>query len=229
MACDCKSCIVRSLTILSDLEFGELEKISALIYLKNYKRKKIVFLEETPSHTVYIIKTGNIKTYKSLPDGREQIINILSPGDMLGFDSLYDDRYACTAEVIQDAELCCVKKQDLIELLRHNPEVGLKFIKIMNRELNRAQERIRDLGLKDARERVATLLLTLFTSRGEGQAAGFTLSRQEISEMVGVAQETVIRILSEFREDKVIAAEGKRISVINPALLRRRAGEDSPF
>jgi CRP-like cAMP-binding protein len=224
MPCDCKNCIVRSLTILSDLGFSELEKVSSLIYLKGFKRKKIVFLEESPSQTVYIIKSGNIKTYKSLADGREQIIAILSPGDMLGFDSLYDDRFACTAEVIQDSELCCIKKQDLVNLLKHNPEVGLKFIKIMNRELNRAQERIRDLGLKDARERVASLLLMLFSSRGEGTRPGFTLSRQEISEMVGVAQETVIRILSEFKNDGVIRAEGRSVFVTNPEDLKKLAG-----
>lgn len=224
MNCDCKNCIVRSLTILSDLNFQELEKVSALIYLKAYKRKKIVFLEDTPSNTVYMLKSGNIKTYKSLPDGREQIINILSQGDMLGFDSLYDDRYSCTAEVIQDAELCCIRKQDLVDLLKHNPEVGLKFIKIMNRELNRAQDRIRDLGLKDARERVASLLMTLFTSRAEGSGPGFTLSRQEISEMVGVAQETVIRILSEFKSDGIIRTEGKNIFVADPEELKRWAG-----
>jgi len=224
VSCDCKNCIVRSLTILSGLSFEELEKVSRLIYLKAFKRKKVVFLEDTPSHTVYIIKSGNIKTYKSLPDGRDQIINILVPGDMLGFDSLYDDHYNCTAEVIQDSELCCIRKGDLMDLLKHNPEVGIKFIKIMNRELNRAQERIRDLGLKDAREKVASLLMTFFTSRGEGTGPGFTLSRQEISEMVGVAQETVIRILSEFKSDGVIRTEGRNIFITRPDELRRWAG-----
>ena len=224
MACDCKNCIVRDLTILSGLSFDELEKVSALIYVKPFKRKKIIYLEETPSNTVFIIKTGNVKTYKSMFDGREQIISILSAGEMLGFDSLYDDRYSSTAEVIQDAELCCIKKQDLINLLKNNPEVGLKFIKIMNRELNRAQERIRDLGVKDARERVATLILTLFTSKGAGDNPKVTLSRQEISEMVGVAQETVIRILSEFKSDGVIRTEGKNIFVSDADALKRLAG-----
>ena len=224
MACDCKNCIVRDLTILSDLSFQELEKVSALIYLKSFKRKKIIFLEDTPSSTVYMLKTGNVKTYKSMFDGREQIISILKSGDMLGFDSLYDDKYACTAEVIQDAELCCIQKRDLIDLLKHNPEVGLKFIKIMNRELNRAQDRIRDLGVKDAREKVATLLMTLYTSKAIDKGPGFTLSRQEISEMVGVAQETVIRILSEFKSDGVIRTEGKQIFVADPEELKRLAG-----
>jgi CRP-like cAMP-binding protein len=224
MACDCKNCIVRDLTILADLNFQELEKVSALIYLKSFKRKKIIFLEDTPSSTVFIMKSGNVKTYKSLPDGREQIINILSPGDMLGFDSLYDDHYVSTAEAIQDTELCCIRKKDLIDLLKHNPEVGLKFIKIMNRELNRAQDRIRDLGLKDARERVASLLMMLFTAKAAGARPGFTLSRQEISEMVGVAQETVIRILSEFKSDGVIRTEGRAIFIADPEELRRLAG-----
>jgi CRP-like cAMP-binding protein len=224
MPCDCKNCIVRSLTILSDLNLQELEEVSRLIYLKGFKRKKIIFLEDTPSRTVYILKSGNVKTFKSLPDGRDQIINILLPGDMLGFDSLYDDHYSCTAEAIQDSELCCIKKSDLIDLLKHNPEVGIKFIKIMNRELNRAQDRIRDLGLKDARERVASLLATLFVSGAEGRGPGFTLSRQEISEMVGVAQETVIRIISEFKSDGILRTEGRNIFIIKPDELKRLAG-----
>ena len=224
MACDCKNCVVRNITILAGLGFEELEKISSLIYIKAFKRKKIIFLEDTPSNTVYIIKTGSVKTYKSLPDGREQIITILSAGYMLGFDSLYNDHYSSTAEAIQDAELCCIKKKDLIALLKTNPEVSLKFIGIMNRELNRAQERIRDLGVKDARERVASLLVTLFDSKGEGKGPGFTLSRQEISEMVGVAQETVIRILSEFKSDGLIETEGRNIVIKKPAELKQAAG-----
>jgi len=224
MTCDCKNCIVRDLTILSDLSLPELEKVSSLIYLKSFKRKKIIFLEDTPSSTVYFVKSGNVKTYKSLPDGREQILNVLSPGDMLGFDSLYDDHYVNTAEAIQDSELCCIRRLDLITLLKQSPDVGLKFIKIMNRELNKAQERVRDLGLKDAREKVASLLATLFVSKSPGGGPGFTLSRQEISEMVGVAQETVIRILSEFKQDGVIRTEGKNIFISDPEELKRIAG-----
>jgi CRP-like cAMP-binding protein len=224
MACDCKNCIVRSLTILSDLGLSELEKIGSLIYLKTFRRKKIIFLEDTPSNTVYVLKTGTVKCYKSLPDGRELIISILTPGDMLGFDSLYEEHYSNTAEAIQDTELCCIRKKDLVDLLKNSPEVGIRFIKKVNKELQGAQERIRDLGLKDARERVATLLMTLFTSRGEGHAPKFTLSRQEISEMAGVAQETVIRIISEFKSDGMIASEGKNIVVLKPDDLRKTAG-----
>jgi CRP-like cAMP-binding protein len=224
MACDCKNCIVRGLTIFSDLGAKELEKVGTLIYLKTFRRKKIIFLEDTPSNTVYVLKTGTVKCYKSLPDGRELIISILTPGDMLGFDSLYEEHYSNTAEAIQDTELCCIRKKDLVDLLKNSPEVGIRFIKKVNKELQGAQERIRDLGLKDARERVATLLMTLFTSRGEGHAPKFTLSRQEISEMAGVAQETVIRIISEFKSDGMIASEGKNIVVLKPDELRKTAG-----
>ncbi len=224
MACDCKNCIVRSLTIFSDLGMGELEKVGSLIYLKTFRRKKVIFIEDTPSQTVYVIRSGTVKCYKSLADGRELIISVLAAGDMLGFDSLYENHYSNTAEAIQDTELCCIRKKDLVDLLRKSPEVGVRFIKKMNKELQNAQERIRDLGLKDARERVATLLMTLFISRGEGRGPKFTLSRQEISEMAGVAQETVIRILSEFKADGLITSEGRNIMVLKPEDLKRTAG-----
>jgi len=226
MGCNCKNCIIRDMTIFSGLDLVKLEEVGALVHIKSFKRKKVIFLEDTPCTTVYVIKTGNVKIYKSLADGREQILNILSPGDMLGFDSLHDDMYSYTAEVIQDVELCALSKDDLVKLLTENPEVNMKFIKVMNRELNRAQERIRDLGLKDAREKVATLLVTLYQSRGKDDKPGFALSRQEISEMVGVAQETVIRILSEFRSDGVILTEGKNIVVKDEDSLCRLAGEE---
>ncbi len=71
---------------------------------------------------------------------------------------------------------------------------------------------------------MATLLMTLFISRGEGQVPKFTLSRQEISEMAGVAQETVIRIISEFKSDGLIKSEGKNIVVLKPDELRKTAG-----
>jgi CRP/FNR family transcriptional regulator len=228
MGCDCKNCIIREMTIFSTLDLIKLEEVGGLVHIKSFKRKKVIFLEDTPCGAVYVIKSGNVKIYKSLADGREQILNILSPGDMLGFDSLYDDKYSYTAEVIQDTELCALKKNDLVALLTGNPEVNMKFIKVMTRELNRAQERIRDLGLKDAREKVATLLVTLYHSKGESRSPGFTLSRQEISEMVGVAQETVIRILSEFRADGVIDTEGKNILVNDADALRTLAGDDLP-
>ena len=226
MACDCANCIVRDLTILAGLGPEELDAIGKLITLKAFKRKKIIFLEDSPSTSVYIIKTGAVKTYKSLPDGREQIINILSPGDMLGFDSLYDDKYANTAEAIQDAVLCAIRKKDLVALLHGSPEVGMKFIRVMNRDLVRAQEKIRDLGLKDARERVATLLMMLYNAKTDAPGLGLTLSRQEISEMAGVAQETAIRILSELKSDGVIRTEGKEIIVLRPEELKRIAGEE---
>ncbi len=121
MACDCKNCIVRGLTIFSGLGISELEKVGTLIYLKSFRRKKVIFLEDTPSNTVYVLKTGTVKCYKSLPDGRELIISILTPGDMLGFDSLYEDHYSNTAEAIQDTELCCIRKKDLVDLLQEQP------------------------------------------------------------------------------------------------------------
>ncbi len=228
MACNCQDCIIRGVTIFSDLGDDELESISRLIHLSKYRRHQIIFLEDNPAQTVFIIKSGMIKVSKSLEDGREQILSILKSGDILGFEAIYEDSYCATAEVVSDAELCCLDKGKFLRLLETNLRISLKMVKALGKELEEARSRIRDLGLKSARERVATFLLSqispLDKSKSKRQKLTLGLSRQEISEMVGLSQETVSRILSEFKKGKLIKAERKEIVILNPDRLASLSG-----
>ncbi len=123
-------------------------------------------------------------------------------------------------------EVCGLARTQLTELLSKHPEISLNFIRLLNRELNRARNQVRDLGVKDARERVASLLLSLAPSK-DAKTFSLALTRTEIAEMVGVAPETLIRILSEFKKKKLIQARGREIAILNPAKLSTLAGKTS--
>lgn len=223
MNCNCQNCIIRNVTIFSDLGTEELKNISQLIHMNRYRKHQILFLEDNPAKTVFIIKSGMIKVSKSLEDGREQILRILKSGDILGFEAIYEDTYSATAEVLLDAELCCLNKEKLLHLLETNARISFKVMKALGRELEEARSKIRDLGLKNAHEKMATFLLSQISPSGKSgskrQKLTLGLSRQEISEMVGLTQETVSRILSEFNKDKIIKTNRKEIVILNPARL----------
>ena len=223
MTCNCQDCVIRDVTIFSDLEAEELKSISQLIYLSRYRKHQVLFLEDNPAQTVFIIKSGTIKVSKSLEDGREQILRILKSGDILGFEAIYEDNYSATAEALSDAELCCLNKEKLLHLLETDSKTSLKMVKALGKELEDAQSKIRDLGLKNAQEKMATFLLSQISpsdkSGNKEQKLTLGLSRQEISEMIGLSQETVSRILSEFKKDKLIKANRKEIVILNPDRL----------
>ncbi len=223
MTCNCQDCIIRDVTIFSDLGAGELKSISQLIHLSRYRKHQILFLEDNPAQTVFIIKSGMIKVSKSLEDGREQILRILRSGDILGFEAIYEDTYSATAEALSDAELCCLNKERFLYLLETSARLSLKMMKALGKELEEARSQIRDLGLKSAREKMATFLLSQISSShgtgNKGQKLILELSRQEVSEMVGLSQETVSRILSEFKKDKIIKTDRKEIVILKPDKL----------
>ncbi|NOX97378.1 MAG: Crp/Fnr family transcriptional regulator [Nitrospirae bacterium] len=223
MTCNCQDCIIRDVTIFSDLGEGELKSISLLIHLSRYRKHQILFLEDNPAHTVFIIKSGMIKVSKSLEDGREQILRVLRSGDILGFEAIYEDSYSATAEALSKAELCCLNKERLLQLLETNSRISFKMMKALGKELEEAQSKIRDLGLKNAREKMATFLLSQVSpsekSGDKEKKLTLGLSRQEISDMVGLSQETVSRILSEFKKDKIIKTDRKEIVILKPDKL----------
>lgn len=228
MICNCRDCVIRDVTIFSDLEAGELQSISRLIHLSRYRKNQILFLEDNPARAIFIIKSGMIKVSKSLEDGREQILKVLRSGDILGFETIYEDNYSATAEVLSDAELCCLDKGKFLRLMETNSKISLKMMKALGKELEEARSKIRDLGLKNAREKMATFLLSQvsLSEKSEGKEKKLTLglSRQEISEMIGLSQETVSRILSEFKKDKIIKTNRKEIIILNSDRLTSLSG-----
>ncbi|MFQ5853973.1 MAG: Crp/Fnr family transcriptional regulator [Candidatus Binatia bacterium] len=225
---ECRACTVRRTTIFSDLPPDELERLGKLLRLNRHRKHQILFVEGDVGRYIYLVKSGAIKVSRSLSDGREQILRILGPGDVLGWEALFGESYKVTAENLGESEICSIAQADFSGLLETNVTLTRGVLRALFKELMKAQERIRDLGLKSARERVATLLLSVplpcCQKQPEGQKIHLSLSRREISELIGVAQETVSRVLSELRHDGIIELHGRDIRVLDRQQLSRLAG-----
>lgn len=208
---------------LNDTEIGKLnyDKTCQL-----YKKGSIIYREGARLTGFYCITRGILKIYKTGIDGKEQIIRFVKAGDIIAFRSLLSQELACTtAKVIDDTVLCHIPYPTLLFMLQNNWKFSHWMIQILCRELREANDYITDIAQKTVRERLAEVLLLLKDSFDvdENNVLQIALTREELANMVGTATESVIRLLSEFKQDELIELKGRKIRFLNIPTLRRMA------
>jgi len=223
MASKCNLCTIRKTTIFADLKEDDLNRIERLITEKTFPKKHIIFWEDEDADNIFLIKRGNIKLYKTKSNGLCQILKIDGTGGILGFDSLFGSKYLATAETITEGVLCQIKADDFRRLLENKPEINLSLIKAVSKELERNENLLFTLGTRTAKERLSYFLLTLYNSQCDCEEnpkkINLLISRQEISEHLGMKQETVIRNLSKLKEESIIDIKGKEIIILDAKAL----------
>ena len=225
MAVRCNLCTARKTTIFGDLNDAQLQHIEKFIRERSFPKRHIIYCEGEPVESIYLIKRGTIKLYKTQPDGRIQILRIDGTGCILGFDSLFRRSYLTTAETIVASVLCQIRTADFRALLDHEPDINHRLLKSASQELARNENLLFTIGTGTARERLAYFLHTLYRSQCDCQQnprkINLLISRQEISEHLGIKPETVIRNLGRLKGEGIIEVRGKEIIIRNPELLQK--------
>ncbi len=186
----------------------------------SYAKGQLLFHEGSKPVGVYCINQGKVKVSKLGDEGRDQIIRIATPGGLLGYKALLSEEiYNVSAEAIEDTNVCFIPKEDFLLLVRENIPLQSKLLKAACRELGAMPGQITDMAQKPVRERVASTLLMLKDTYGiEGHDDGaveINLTREDLAGIVGTATETLIRALSDFKEEGLIESAGRKIRVIN--------------
>lgn len=225
----CKACPHLKASVFSDLESGNLDQFCKLKLVNHYKRQQRIFYEGEPNLGLFIVCSGKVKLSRSSTLGRRRIVEIVGPCGLLQERDLFlESRRTVTAEAIEDSVVCFVKKEDLFEFVRMNPQVAWRLVERLSRELEWAHEKIESLTAMDAKRRLADLLLQLAGRHGRpvpgGRLIDLKLTREEMAEMLGTTPETVIRVLSAFRKAQWIGEVGKQVVIISEERLKRLAG-----
>lgn len=154
---------------------------------------------------------------KSLENGKERITRILFPGDLFGLEALNQETYPVTAVVLEDSEICSVPREQFFAFLRSNPDISIDMIRLLVGEIAEARAQMTSMSFKDARMRVATLVLSLVSSseRSDRNACSITLplSSQEIAEILELSPETVSRTWRTLRQEGLIEKRGRRLVI----------------
>jgi CRP-like cAMP-binding protein len=224
---DCESCSLRTLFLFRHLSDEEICKVSLNKITESHKRGSIIYREGNRMRGFYCVQKGIIKIYKTGFDGKEQIIRFAKPGDLIGYRSVISNEPACTtAEVLQESTLCHIPTDILLELVKTNGNFAVELMKLTCKELGEANSYITDIAQKTVKERLAEILIHLddeFGINSEG-ILNISLTREELSNIVGTATESIIRLLSEFKNDHLIELNGRKIKILDKPGLKYIAG-----
>ena len=219
----CDSCTIRTHPLFRHLVEEELQEIMLNKITETYKRGSIIYQEGNRMKGFYCVQSGIIKIYQTGFDGKEQIIRFAKPGDIIGYRSVVSNEPACTTtEVIEESVLCHIPTEILLSLVKNNGNFAVELMKLTCKELGEANSYITDIAQKTVKERLAEILIQLDEDFGE-DALGIhkiSLTREELSNIVGTATESIIRLLSEFKNKGYIEIKGRKIKILDKPGLR---------
>ncbi|KXX71468.1 MULTISPECIES: response regulator [unclassified Flammeovirga] len=201
---------------------NNLDKLSENRKSRTYKKKSVLFYEGDHPNALLQIVSGKVKTYKTNEDGKEYITGIHGPGEFLGYVALLKDvTYPESAMVLEECEITMIPKEDFFSLIHNNRDVSHAFIKLLTKEVIEQEEKLLKLAYGSVRQRVAEVLLQLDKRYQQGPNERMSITRDDLAKIVGTAKETLIRTLSDFKDEKLIEIKDKNITIINLARLER--------
>jgi CRP-like cAMP-binding protein/CheY-like chemotaxis protein len=195
-----------------------LKKLSEERDIRNYKKKEDIYKEGSYPKGIYFINKGKVKIYQTNELGKELITELHKEGEFFGYLSLLqDEKYTSSATALEDAEVFMIPKDDFFALIYKNAEVSRRFIEMLSDNLREKEKQLVKLAYNSVRKRVAEALVSLSDKykKEDEQKFSMNVSREDLANMVGTATETVIRTLSDFKEDKLIEIAGSTITILN--------------
>ena len=228
----CEGCSIRPNSVLRDVPLDALDRFRACSTSAIYRRRQLIFSEESPAVGLYILCSGRVKLYQSDRFGREHILHVAGPGEVLGeLPHDPDATYSVSAEALVDCQLCYLPGDSLSTFIQEHPMTGVHLIAALSRAVGSAHRKVRTLALKRAENRMAELLLELADATGTAAADGtqrltIPYSRRELADMIGVAPETAIRLLARLKERHIIATDQREVVIRDHEKLARLANHD---
>jgi CRP-like cAMP-binding protein len=220
----CYNCPSRSHNLLSCCSTADIEHIAQDKISQHYSMGQVIFGEGTRPAGLYCVHEGRVKITKSGGDGKEQIIRLVRPGDVLGYRALVaGSQHATSAVALSDCTVCLIPKHVINQQISGNALFSSALLQLLATNLGDTAERMLHLAYKPVRERLAEALLLLLRTYHPAESAEqpFTIaiSRDDLGALMGTTKETTTRMLSEFKQEGLLATRGSAITILLPKQL----------
>lgn len=195
-----------------------LKKLSEERDLRTYKKKDDIYKEGGYPKGIYFVSKGKVKSYQTNELGKELITGLHNEGDFFGYTPLLqEEKYTSSATALEESDIYMIPKEDFFALIYKNAEVSRRFIEMLSNNLREKEQQLIKLAYNSVRKRVAEALVKLSDKYKKETDKKFSMnvSREDLANMVGTATETVIRTLSDFKDEKLIEVAGGTITILN--------------
>ena len=213
---------INTIPYFTGLGRAELESIRRHFFEKKAGRGEMLLFEGEPAENLYFVVSGVVKIFKTSADGKEQILQIIRPGESFNDVPVFGgDTSLASAEAMSDVVLYTMPKQDLEDIIREYPRVAYSVIQILSQRVRQLVSLVEDLSFRHVTGRVAKVLLEYAGNGAENEPR---LTQQEMAAMIGTAREMVGRSLKSLEEGGTIRMERNRVVITDQETLREVAG-----
>ena len=190
--------------------------------LNQYKKKQTVYTEGHHALRLFYIESGKIKTYKTNDDGKELVTGLYNQGDFFGYVALLEGTaYKETAEAMEDSEIAAVPKDDFMHLINSNRDVMQKFVQLLAKNVAEKERQLLGIAYNSLRKKVADALVMLYSKyKGSSEDYMIDLSRENLATIAGTAKESLIRTLSDFKDERLIDIKAGDIRILDEKKLK---------
>jgi len=220
--------LLRRCPLFAGLREEELKRIRAVAIPKQVGKKEVLFSEGKEAKGFYVILSGKIKLYKISPEGKEQILHVVSAPDAFAEAALFlEGTYPAFAEALSDSQLLFFPKREFIQLIEKNPQLSINMIVSLSQFLKKFASLIEELSLKEVSSRIAKYLIDLSLKQSrEGRSSKeveLDLSKTQLASKLGTISETLSRTLAKMKGKGIIDVKKNRILILNREALEELA------
>lgn len=217
--------VLSTLPYFADVAAADLAEISAHTDERSFKKGELVLYEGQACQGLYVIKSGLVKVFKTSPDGKEQVLRLIGPGQSFNEVSAFDSGPCpASAQALERTTVYVLSRADLQRLLRRSPAFAAAATQVMACQLRHLVSLVEDLSFRSVTARVAKILMqTTKPDDGVGAGAGQRgrLTQQDMAQMAGTAREVVARALKVLEQAGAIRQQRGRIAILDTARLAR--------
>ncbi len=227
----CENCSAFSKSAFANLDSESLNFLNSQKKISTFSNNQIFSEKGKPADVVYCLQQGAAKVHLTNIGGQKSIVRLVAPGDMLGYRCIFSaDTFRGTASSIDNSSACRISKDTIFQLIERNTKFAVELLARMGREIATAEMRHQSFCQKNVRERLAEALLILHQKFGSkiSNRIPMLLTRKELANWMGAAKETVIRTLSDFKEEGLIEISDDSVFILQPDLLHRLAHDSEP-
>lgn len=216
---------IRNISVFSTLNANEAKEVNHYLVAETFRKKETVFSEGDPSEWFYIVTRGKIKITKLSHEGKEIILEIISPSDFFGGIAVVRGfPYPANAVAMEDTEVLKISRKNLMSIMDRFPNLMYCMATSIGDRIKDSHEMLKSIALEKVETRIASLLLKLSDKAGEktpeGVAINIKLTKQDIAEMVGTTVETSIRTMSKLSRNGLVISRSGRIVIRDLERLR---------
>jgi len=225
---NCGNCRLNSICLPLALESDDIQQLDEIIQRsKPLQKSQHLYREGDEFQSVYAVRSGALKAYKTTDDGREQVTGFYFPGEILGMDGISNNAHASSAKALETVAVCEIPFLSLEKLSSLMPNLQRHFFQLMSREITDDQQLITLLSKNSADERVSALLLSISARNARRKLSStqfrLPMSRVDIGNYLGLTVETVSRVFSRMQKMDILRVDNKEIEILNIDCLSNMA------